>query len=93
MTIYRCRQEYGLINEPLQHVSDNELETVVRNLQVCLSYSGESILLGAIRGMGYTVSRRRHRHTLNKVDILSSALRWTSNLTIFSCWAKLFVAQ
>ena len=80
MTIYRRRQEYGLLNEPMQHLNDNELHTVVENLLVHLPYSGESILMGALRGMGYEVTRQRLRHTLHHVDVLASALRLDSSL-------------
>ena len=59
MTIYQRCQEYELVNEPMQHLSDNELESVVRNLQTYLPCSGESILLGAVWGMGYAVCRRQ----------------------------------
>ena len=80
MTIYRRCQEYGLLNEAMQHLNDNELQTVVENLLVRLPYSGESILIGILRGMGYEVTRQRLRHTLHHVDVLASALRWDSNL-------------
>ena len=80
MTIYRRHQEYGILNEPMRHLNDTELETVVRNLLVRLPYSGESMLMGSLRGMGYKVPRRQLRHTLHNIDVLASALRWGGNL-------------
>ena len=76
MTIYRRRDEYGLIDETHRHVSDQELSHIVEDLRVELPDIGESMVAGRLRAMGYRVARERIREAVRRSDPLNTALRW-----------------
>ena len=81
MTIYRRREEYGILNEPVQRLSDSELRQKVLEIKRLLLQVGESIVLGQLRSMGYTVTRWRVREALRSTDPVNVALRWPGGAT------------
>lgn len=75
MTLYRCREEYGLIEDPRFIPSDVELIQLVRELRCELPYCGEDMFLGRLRSMGYFVTRCRLCDAIHSTDPISTALR------------------
>ena len=80
MTIYRRRQEFGLLDEPVPIITDRELEEIVQHLQTELPNMGESLVWGRLRSMGHYVTRARLRQAIRNTDPLSAALRWGGGL-------------
>ena len=79
MTLYRCREEYGFIEDPRTTPSHAELTQLVQELKCHLPYSGEVMLLGRLRSMGYFVTRLHLRDVIHTLDPISTALRWKGN--------------
>ena len=82
MTIYRRRQEFGLLGDPQNTLSDGELRTAIRELRRELPELGESMVWGRLRSMGFTVTRQRVRNAIHADDPLQTALRWRGRLTV-----------
>ena len=80
MTIYRRRQEYGLLNTPTTNVTDDELQAIIHQMHSQLPEMGESIVWGRLRSMGYIVTRQRVRRAIHSTDPISVALRWGGGL-------------
>ena len=81
MTVYRRRQEYGMLDEPVASISDSDLREKVLEMKKMLPEVGESIILGQLRSMGYKVTRWRVRDTLRSTDPVNVALRWPGGAT------------
>ena len=80
MTVYRRRAECGMLSDPANRLSDNELVAVLRELKTELPYIGEVIVLGAVRARGYDVTRNQCRRCIHRIDPLTIPLRWQGNL-------------
>ena len=80
MTIWRRRQEFGII-PALTNLSDEELQRHVREMRAELPEIGESIVCGRLRSMGFRVQRQRVREAIQVTDSLHTALRWQGQLT------------
>lgn len=80
MTIYRRRQEYGLLNTPTTNVTDDELQAIIHQMHSQLPEMGESIVWGRLRSMGYIVTRQRVRRAIH--SWFSSTL-YSGNLLAF----------
>ena len=80
MTIYRRRQEYGLLNTPTTNITDDELQAIIHQMHSQLPEMGESIVWGRLRSMGYIVTRQRVRRAIHSTDPISVALRWGGGL-------------
>ena len=78
---YRCRHEFGMLNNQARTVSDQELTQHVQRLRASSPYIGESMILGQLRALNVNVSRERVRHTIRQIDPLNTLLRWGGNLT------------
>ena len=78
--MYRRRVECGMLDEPSNKLSDDELVAVLRDLKNELPYIGEVIVLGAVRARGYDVTRSQCRSRIHRVDPLAISLRWQGNL-------------
>ena len=76
MTIYRRREECNMLQEYRDVLSDAELDALIQDLRRDLPYSGQSMILGRLRGMGYYTTRIRVRESLRRVDPLNTSLRW-----------------
>ena len=81
MTIYRRREEYGMLNEPVETLSDSELRQKVLEVKRMLPQVGESIMLGQLKSMGYKVTRWHVREALQSTDPVNVALRWPGGTT------------
>ena len=78
MTVYRRRQEYGLLRDPQSTLSDQDLTTVLRHLRSEHPYIGETMVIGHLRAMGYHVPREKVRTAIRTTDPINTALRWRS---------------
>ena len=76
MTVYRRRVECGIVNEQRDVLSDPQLDTLVLELRRDLPYSGQTMILGRLRSMGFYTTRVRVRESLRRVDPLNTPLRW-----------------
>lgn len=75
MTIYRRRQEFDMLDEPVGHVSDADLYSILREMRDSFPEMGEVMVLGRLRSMGYKVKRNRVRTAIRATDPLHTALR------------------
>ena len=74
MTVYRRRQEFGLL-EVGERISNGDLHLLLREMRTNHPDMGEVMVLGRIRAMGFTVSRVRVRQGIRETDPLNVALR------------------
>ncbi len=81
MTVYRRRIEFGLLQDPTQMVTDQELMHVLTAMRVDHPDYGETMAMGHARSQGYRVSRRRLRRAIHITDPINVALRWRGGLT------------
>ena len=81
MTLYRRREEYGMLDEPTATISDSELRQKVLQIKRTLPEVGESIVIGQLRSMGYKVTRWRVRDILRSTDPVNVTLRWPGGAT------------
>ena len=80
MTLYRRREEYGMVEDPRLVPSDAELAQLVRDIRQQLPYCGEVMFMGRLRSMGFFVTRSHLRQAIQEVDPISTALRWGGNI-------------
>jgi len=52
MTVYRRRQEFGMLDEPRTNVSDGELLVLVEDIRKNKPECGEVIVIGELRSHG-----------------------------------------
>ena len=76
MTLYRRRQEYGMLREPNETLTDSELHSLILHLQSDMPALGQTMVWGRIRAMGFSVTRERIRRALRAIDPIETALRW-----------------
>ena len=81
MAVYRRREEYGMLDEPIAVISDSELRQKVLQIKRTLPEVGESIVIGQLRSMGYKVTRWRVRDILRSTDPVNVTLRWPGGAT------------
>jgi len=81
MTLYRRREEFGMLDEPSRVLNDSELKTKVSEIKSTLPGVGEKLILGRLKSMGYKVTRARVRDALRSVDPINTALRWQGTMT------------
>ena len=81
MTVYRRRQEYGMVVELSRTLSNEQLQTVLRELRLSNPCFGEKMIIGRLRSMGYQISRSRVRDCVRNADPINTALRWQGNIT------------
>ena len=77
-TITRKRRERQLNDESPQWIpiSDEELDSIVREISKTTPNLGECRLMGTIRSRGIHIQRTRIRDSLRRVDPVRAALRW-----------------
>lgn len=78
MTLYRRRHNWGLLGRGFFDISDEDFEALVVSIKAEMPDVGERMLLGALVARGVKVSRERLRLTVQKVDPINTALRWSS---------------
>ena len=76
MTVYRRRQEFGMLDEPRTNISDGELLVFVEDVRRNEPESGEVIVMRELRSHGYRVTRHRVRRAIQLSDPLNTPLRW-----------------
>ena len=57
MTIFRRRQEFGLLDEPTRTLSDAELRLKISELKRTLPTFGEKMIMGQLRALGFHITR------------------------------------
>ena len=78
--MFRRRVEYGLLRDPNDEVSDQELVSVVAEVKQNMPYCGLQMVLGSLRDKGIKVSRDRVREALFSLDPLHKSF-WPSPTT------------
>ena len=81
MTLYRHRRSFGLVDEPRQSLSDDQLQHTISQLREQLPAIGESIAIGHLRSLGFYATRERIRQALRATDPINTTLRWRANLS------------
>jgi len=81
MTLYRRRQEFGLLDDPTRTISDTELRRKILEIKGMLPTVGEKIILGQLRAQGFHVTRCRVREIIRATDPINTALRWQGTVT------------
>ncbi len=81
MTIYRRRRELNMLGNTFQGINDAELMSLLQEFRRNYPASGEVIVLGHIRSLGYRVNRDRVRAVLRAIDPIGSALRGPRGIT------------
>ena len=76
VTVYRQRQEFGLLNDPSVEINDAELQIVLSQLRRTFPQLGEKMIIGHLRSLGYNVTRSRVRNAVRVTDPINVALRW-----------------
>ena len=82
MTIFRRRQEFGILNEPSLEINDAELRVALSQLRRTFPQLGEKMVIGHLRSLGYSITRNRGRNAIRLTDPINVALRWQGNLTV-----------
>lgn len=74
-TVARKRREHQLSNESSQWIpiSDEELDSIVREISKITPNLGERRLMGAIRSRNIHIQRRRTRDSLRRADPVETA--------------------
>lgn len=80
MTVYRRRAECGLVEEQRDVLSDTELDGVISNLRRDMPYSGQTVIMGYLRSMGYYATRIRVRESIRRTDPLNTPQRWGGDM-------------
>lgn len=75
IAIYRRWVEYGLISEPENDLTQEELYEVLCGMRVQSPYMGETMVCGRLRSFGFNVNKYGVRDALRATDPLSTALR------------------
>lgn len=82
MTLYRRRRDYGMLDDAVHPISDDELREVMRSMRLQHPSYGETMAVGHVRSLGYKVSRARLRAAIHYTDPIQTALRWQGGLTV-----------
>ena len=81
MTLWRKRRDSEISVWPkYSHISDIDLEFVIRDIKQSHPDVGERMLIGLLRSRGIIVKRNRVRNGLHKVDPINSSLRWSNRI-------------
>ena len=81
MTVFRRRQEFGMLEEPSTTVDNIELRTIIASLREQLPNVGEKMVIGQLQSLGYNVPRASVREAVRETDPINTALRWQGSLT------------
>ena len=81
MTIFRRRQENGLLNDPTETIDDSQLRMLLSHLRRSSPQLGETMVMGHLRSLGYKVPRARVRSAIRATDPINTAIRWQGTVT------------
>ena len=92
LSLSRQRLDFGMLQDPLMTMSDENLATFIAEFRTVTPSAGESLVSGSLRSQGYHVTRERVREALRSSDPLGSVLRWPGvstplHMTTFMCTA------
>ena len=73
-TLYRRRQEYGIL-EKYSDISDSDLDSIIRNILSNTPNAGEKLVIGSLRSRNVHLQRWRIRDRLNVLDPVERAVR------------------
>ena len=76
MTIYRRREEFGMLDEQATGLSDSELIALLEELRQEFPYIGQVMVMGILQSRGFQVSRERVREYSTDRPTEYTALRW-----------------
>ena len=76
-TLYRRRQEYGILGK-YSSISDAELDSVIVNILNATPNAGEKLVIGSLRSRNIHVQRWRIRDRLNVLDPIGRPIRRNS---------------
>ena len=79
---YRRRVEYDLLDDPLTHITDADLTSLIQDIRRETPYAGVSLLFGSIRSRGVKITREQLRQSLRSLDPIGSLLRSPSGATL-----------
>ena len=68
--LYRRRLEYGLVYDPHNTISDDDLKDTIKQLRRLQPYCGVSMVWDNLRARGIKVTRERVRSMLRAIDPL-----------------------
>lgn len=72
---YRRRLDYGLVTDPSDTISDDDLQAAMKRVKQSQPFSGVSMMWGNLRAAGVKVTRERVRRMLRSIDPLGRILR------------------
>ena len=78
ITVYHRRVEYGLMEEPSNTLTDDDIDKVLRELRVELPELGETMAAGCVWSLGYRIPRQQLWEGLQRIEPLSDALTWST---------------
>ena len=76
-TLWRQLQEIAITLNGYSNISDNELDTIIRNFQESNPNCGQALLSGHLCSRGIYVQRRRIRESVCRIDPLRERIRWS----------------
>lgn len=74
MTLYRRRVEYGMLDDPSELLTDEQLQVRLRLMRQEYPQFGETMAMGHLRSLGFHVSRERVRNAVRVTDPINRAL-------------------
>lgn len=81
MTIFRRRQEFGMLDDATNIIDDTQLRLLLSDLRKSSPHLGEVMVMGHLRSLGYNVPRARVRNAIRATDPINTALRWQGSIT------------
>ena len=81
MTIFRRRQEFGILDDATNIIDDTQLRLLLSDLRKSSPHLGEVMVMGHLRSLGYNVPRARVRNAIRATDPINTALRWQGSIT------------
>ena len=81
MTIFRRRQEFGMLDDATNVINDTQLRLLLSDLRKSSPHLGEVMVMGHLRSLGYNVPRARVRNAIRATDPINTALRWQGTVT------------
>ncbi|XP_071961094.1 uncharacterized protein [Antedon mediterranea] len=79
-TLRRHRSHLGIPDDPYTTISDEDLDQNIVDILYLAPQSGETYVIGGLRGRRIFVPRARIRERLNIIDPVGRALRWRSTI-------------
>ena len=80
MILYRLRVEYGMLYDPSDLLTDEQLQVRITLMRQECPQFGETMAISHLRSLGFHVSRERVRNAVHVTDPINQALRWRGAL-------------